>query len=162
MMRVDLHDEELRVVHLRRIGRARDADRARHERQAVVLARDLVPTGSGPGRVTSLDNPVLDAVKREPVIEADQSLLSEPGDELRIVVERGVLAARDAERAGLEGEIVVFAGHALAAGAGAFWVTALHHPILDAMECEAVVETAAGFCDEALDGLRCLVRTQRE
>src|SRR5438552_4712589 len=131
----------------------------------------------GGGPLSSLDRDGLDLVPdlhtvddilaRGELTEVRVLLIQEIGvafddEELRIVVERGVLAARDAERAGLEGEIVVFAGHALAAGAGAFWVTALHHPILDAMECEAVVETAAGFCDEALDGLRCLVRTQRE
>src|SRR2546430_3781333 len=131
--------------------------------------------GGGPS--SSLDRDGLDLVAdlhtvddvlaRRELTEVCVLLVQEIGvtlddEELRIVVERGILAARDAERTGLEGEIVVFAGHALAAGAGAFWVTALHHPILDAMECEAVVETAAGFCDEALDGLRCLVRTQRE
>src|SRR2546427_10826607 len=86
MMRVDLDDEELRVVHLRRIGRARDADGTRNERQAVVLARDLVPARSRAGRVASLDDPVFDAVKREALVEAAPRLLREPRDRLRRLV----------------------------------------------------------------------------
>src|SRR5205085_4301160 len=83
-------------------------------------------------------------------------------EELRVVVERRVLAACDPERTGLEGEVVVLARHALATGAGSFRVAALDDPILDAMEREAVIEATPRFRDEALDGLRCLVRAQRE
>src|SRR6185436_13150730 len=82
--------------------------------------------------------------------------------ELRIVVERRVLPARDADRTELEREVVVLAGHAVASGAGAFRIAALDDPVLDAVEREVVVEAAVRFSSEALDGLRSLVGPQCE
>src|SRR6267143_2365149 len=113
--------------------------------------------------VADLDR-VNDVLAGRELTEVGVLLIQEIGvafddEELRVVVEGRVLAARDPKCADLEGEVVVFARHPLAACAGAFRVTALHHPILDAMEGEAVVETASRFRDEALDRLRSLVGT---
>src|SRR5258705_12526711 len=62
----------------------------------------------------------------------------------------------------LDREYVVLAGHAVAAGAGAFRITALNDPVLNAMEREVVVEAAVRFSSEPLDGLRSLVGPQGE
>src|SRR5438477_2812782 len=131
--------------------------------------------GGGPSSSLDLDgldlvsdlHTVDDVLARRELTEVRVLLIQEIGvalddEELRVVVPRRVLAAGDAERAALEGKVVVFAGDALTTGAGTLRVTTLHDPILDAVENEAVVETAAGFCDEALDSLWCLVRSQRE
>src|SRR5437660_425441 len=131
--------------------------------------------GGGPSSSLDLDrldlvpdlDPFDDILARCELTEVCVLLVQEVGvalhdEELRIVVKRRVLAACDPERTGLEGEVVVLARHALATGSGPFWVTALDDPILDAMEGEAVIEATPRFRDEALDGLRCLVRAQRE
>src|SRR5205823_12715451 len=133
--------------------------------------------GAGGGPSSSLDLDRLDLVAdldsfddvfaRRELTEVGVLLVQEVGvalhdEELRIVVERRVLAAGDPERTGLEGEVVVLAGHPLATRAGPFRVTALDDPILDAMEREAVIEATPRFRDEALDGLRGLVGAQRE
>src|SRR5207253_7389475 len=154
------------VTPMHRSSRRQRRSRSRRRREEV---------GGDPSSSLDLDgldlvpdlHTVDDILARGELAEVRVLLVQEIGvpfddEELQIVVERGILAARDAERTGLEGEIVVFAGHTLAAGAGPFWVTALHDPILDAMEREAVVEAAPRFCDEPLDGLWCLVRAQRE
>src|SRR2546421_7974500 len=86
VMGVDLHDEELRIVHLCGVVAASDADGPGHEREVVVFARHLVSARSGPGGVSALDDPVLDAMKRESLVEAAPRLLREASDSLRGLV----------------------------------------------------------------------------
>src|SRR3982074_812676 len=139
----------VRVTPMPRSSRRQRRPRSRRPREGV-----------GDGPTSSLDPDRLDLVAdlygvddvlpRRQLTEVGVLLVQEIGvafddEELRVVVERGVLAARDPKCTNLEGEVVVFARHALAACAGAFRVTALHHPILDAMEGEAVIETASRF-----------------
>src|SRR6266851_5085256 len=81
---------------------------------------------------------------------------------LAVVVERGILTARDADRAELETQIVVLARHAIAAGPGSFGIATLDDPVLDAVEGQVVVKTATRFACEPLDGLRRLVGPERE
>src|SRR5438270_13289901 len=81
---------------------------------------------------------------------------------LGVVVDRGVLAPRDPDRAEDEREVVVLRGRLAAARPVAERVPALHDPVLDPVEREVVVEARAGLLREARDGLRGLVGAERE
>src|SRR5205814_7396662 len=86
-----------------------DADGPGYERQAVVLARHLVPAGSGPGRIATLDDPILDTVERQALVEAAPRLLRETSDRQR----RLVRSQRERERPALgelDGRLAVDGG----------------------------------------------------
>src|SRR5213076_1670929 len=82
--------------------------------------------------------------------------------ELTVVIDLDVRTAGDPGGAFGEREVVQLARHLAAAAAGAVGVTALDDPVLHAMEGLAVVEAGRRLRDEVRDGLRGLVRPERD
>src|SRR5207302_1100625 len=101
-----------------------------------------------------------DAEVRVLLVEERGVLLDD--EPLRAIVDGGVRPAGDPNGTELEREVVVFGRHLFAARAGAERVTALHDPVLYAMEDLVVVEAASRLLDEARDGLWRLVGPERE
>src|SRR5439155_27039033 len=83
--------------------------------------------------------------------------------ELAVAVEASVRPAGHAERAFVEGELVVLRGHLAAARPGAGGVAALYDPILHSVELEAIEEARIGLLLEVgyrVAHARCRVRCQ--